>query len=191
MSNQAYESLGRLEVDDVVSRMKNGDESMEALGVTLKLSSTRMRTYTKGIACVTCAIRIAFFSAERQKRGSSQTYHLNAYAYNKHGEVVMMTSDHIHPKAHGGSKEDLKNRQPMCRPCNNRKADSMEGISTIALNAKRKEDSASRLLKAQNSLKALQSGPVLPERELAIARVEKSILKHTNRLAKLNSKVLE
>lgn len=88
-------------------------------------ASMRLRTYTKGTDCVVCGLKGAFFASERQSLQATSKYHYNLYGYNEKGEEVMMTSDHIIPKSKGGVN-GLKNRQPMCYPCNQAKADKHE-----------------------------------------------------------------
>lgn len=48
--------------------------------------------------------------------------HLDLYGYDKEGDLVMVTIDHIKPKSKGGSDE-LDNLQPMCKVCNEKKGD--------------------------------------------------------------------
>jgi len=92
-------------------------------GTKIKISGSRMRTYTKGIHCVHCGIEGHFFSAERQKHGSQRPLHFNFYHRTEDGRLIMMTSDHIVAKARGGAAIALSNRQPMCIDCNSLKAD--------------------------------------------------------------------
>lgn len=49
-------------------------------------------------------------------------YHFNLYGINNSGYEVMMTKDHIIPKARGG-EDRMDNYQPMCQHCNVKKAD--------------------------------------------------------------------
>ena len=92
--------------------------------ITVKVGSPRLRTYLKGICCVTCGLKATHFAIETDNPKANTGYHLNLYASTADGEI-MMTSDHTIPKAKGGSGS-VKNRQPMCRPCNLRKGDKLE-----------------------------------------------------------------
>jgi 5-methylcytosine-specific restriction endonuclease McrA len=47
--------------------------------------------------------------------------HLDLYAYDKEGDLVMITIDHIKPKSKGGS-DDIENLRPHCKPHNEMKA---------------------------------------------------------------------
>lgn len=88
-------------------------------GVLLKLTSNRLKTYLNGITCCHCGVIGEYFAAERQNKGDS--WHLNLYGI-KDGQEILMTSDHIQPKSKDGC-DDLKNRQTLCYPCNQLKAD--------------------------------------------------------------------
>jgi 5-methylcytosine-specific restriction endonuclease McrA len=103
----------------------------------IHISSNRIRTFSKGVTCVRCGIKGAFFAAEvherdikRLKGGVDPTeyrLHLNLYAIEEMtGKEVLMTSDHILPKSRGGG-DGLDNRQPMCVKCNGIKGDKKEG----------------------------------------------------------------
>lgn len=117
----------RLEV--VLDALMSGQQSIRLGNTEVEISSKRMQTYTKGVECVQCGIRGRYWALQRSfsdKPGkqNSERFHLNLFAVNEHGHNIMMTSDHIIPKAGGGS-DDLSNRQPMCEPCNNKKDDKM------------------------------------------------------------------
>lgn len=94
--------------------------------IKVSTGSPRLRTYLKGVTCPICGLSGSFFAVEAVKPTYAD-YHLNLYAMNKHGHEVMMTSDHIHPRSQGGHG-GLKNRQPMCRPCNIAKGDTIQPI---------------------------------------------------------------
>lgn len=85
-----------LEVEPVVSAMKEGRTTFHTTMGKVGISSNRMLTYTKGTSCV----------AIERHRGERR-WHLHLYANN-----VMITSDHILPVALGGGN-GLENRQPM------------------------------------------------------------------------------
>lgn len=87
----------------------------------VRLGSMRLQTFTKGLSCVDCGIEGSVFYLDIDNGGAA---HLNLYAV-VDGKEVMMTSDHIIPKSKGGSDRDLRNRQPMCEPCNRRKGCEM------------------------------------------------------------------
>lgn len=89
-------------------------------GVLCGFGSNRVKTFIKGTSCIDCGISASYFAIQR--RHAYMDYHLNLYALGLHGNEIMMTSDHIQPKSKGGS-DGMFNRQPMCKPCNGRKAD--------------------------------------------------------------------
>lgn len=49
-------------------------------------------------------------------------YHFNLYGIDREGDEVLMTVDHIVPRAHGGASS-LENYQTFCKVCNERKGD--------------------------------------------------------------------
>lgn len=51
--------------------------------------------------------------------------HLDLYAYDHEGDLMMLTIDHIKPKSKGG-KNHIKNYQTMCMLHNHEKSDSYE-----------------------------------------------------------------
>lgn len=94
-------------------------------GNKVKLFSLRLRTFANhGTACVTCGLCGSFFALERHI-GALGRYHFNLYGINESGHEILLTKDHILPKAKGGP-DSLKNMQTMCIICNNEKGDKVE-----------------------------------------------------------------
>jgi hypothetical protein len=79
--------------------------------------------YAKGVSCVSCGVVGKYFIKERL---GIRPFHFNLYGLDSDGKEVLMTVDHIYPRGKGG-KDELSNFQPMCSPCNSRKADNIEG----------------------------------------------------------------
>ena len=76
----------------------------------------------KGTTCVYCGLEGTFFAVERHP--NAMGWHLNLYAVDDIGDEVLMTKDHIVPRAKGGPNT-LDNLQPMCTLCNGDKADTV------------------------------------------------------------------
>lgn len=95
--------------------------------VTIPMGSHRYQLYAeKGVVCTKCGIKGRFFALERGHKDNPQKPHFNLYAIdNRTGKEVMMTKDHIRPRASGG-RNKLSNYQPMCFPCNQRKGANVE-----------------------------------------------------------------
>jgi hypothetical protein len=96
------------------------------------LLSERIRTFRKGVKCVSCGLEAQYCALEqdlkayRTYKGYSK-YHINLYAQDRTGKETLFTSDHIVPKALGGCNCEI-NRQPMCSVCNTKKAHLLPGI---------------------------------------------------------------
>ena len=88
--------------------------------------SARLQTFMRSTTCACCGLQGSFFAKEKHRfanqPGQQTSPHLNLYAV-KDGNEVMMTSDHIIPKANGGALVSKRNRQTLCYTCNQLKAD--------------------------------------------------------------------
>lgn len=128
----AMECVGILQLHEVLPHIGEGgvyaykhDNTL----IGLRTGSLRMRTFAdKGVDCVVCGCKGAFFSVERTVRVNKITHdaevagiwHLNLYGRNKNGNIVLMTHDHIWPTSLGGY-DTIKNTCTMCSNCNNKK----------------------------------------------------------------------
>ena len=98
-------------------------------GDEIKMTSGRYKTFKyTGHVCKKCGLVGKYFAKERHKTRTSEKYHFNLYGIHKHGYEVMLTKDHIKPKAEGG-RDTLMNYQTMCVKCNGRKSDDWNGLS--------------------------------------------------------------
>jgi hypothetical protein len=93
--------------------------------VRVSMGSHRYELFaTKGITCVKCGVVGSFFALERGKKNNPKKFHFNLYGFDENGREVLITKDHIQPRAKGG-KNKLSNYQPMCQPCNQKKGDKL------------------------------------------------------------------
>lgn len=96
-------------------------------GDFIKMCSDRYYTFLKSTQCCFCGIQGQFFRKERHinKKGEplTESFHFNLYAIDSDGQEVLMTKDHIHPKARGG-RNSLSNYQTACATCNELKSAS-------------------------------------------------------------------
>ena len=144
-----YERKGVYSIEEVLAKL--GQEKADFDGDLISVTSLRYQTFAKSLVCVSCGIAGMYFAKERSVkrvkcqrvvtkvdgkrktvmvpppvpfRATSVTWHFNLYAVNFKGEEILMTKDHILPKAKGGG-EHICNMQTMCKPCNGRKSDSL------------------------------------------------------------------
>jgi 5-methylcytosine-specific restriction endonuclease McrA len=99
-------------------------------GDMMKMGSDRYYTFAKTLHCAHCDLVGSFFAKERHinkknNLDNNEPYHFNLYAINEEGNEVLMTKDHIIPKAKGGAN-NIANYQTMCTICNGLKQDSDE-----------------------------------------------------------------
>ena len=76
----------------------------------------------KGVICVKCGLEGIYFGLEATKIDIMKEvpiYHFNLYGIHNIFEV-MLTKDHIYPKALGGT-DDIDNLQVLCILCNEKK----------------------------------------------------------------------
>lgn len=93
-------------------------------GQNVFMGSKRYLNFKRnGLVCVECGLEGTYFALEKHKYQKTPKYHFNLYGKDENGEEVMLTKDHIMPKAKGGTDE-LDNFQPMCAKCNTRKGDN-------------------------------------------------------------------
>lgn len=89
---------------------------IELEGDPVKVYSVRLRCFKEhGITCVFCGLKGEYFAKER--RTSSEPWHLNLYGFTKTGMEVLLTKDHVIPKSKGGPNT-LDNMQTACAICN-------------------------------------------------------------------------
>ena len=79
----------------------------------------RMKLLGRTQVCACCGLKGRYFWLEHS---GCMPPHLNMYAQRKNGKEVLMTMDHILPRAKGGKTEE-KNLQLLCKRCNNLKRD--------------------------------------------------------------------
>lgn len=126
MSKKAKSGRTRLgtytisEVFDYIDASPRNGQRVKFHGHMMHMRCTRLLGFRmNGITCVKCGARGAFFAKERY---NNDPPHLNLYGFDKQGRQLLLTRDHIKPKAKGGTNH-LYNSQTMCLKCNSRKGD--------------------------------------------------------------------
>jgi hypothetical protein len=126
MSSVSIKSYGLQDVlPHIRAAQTGGPERIELDGDLVAVTSVRLRTFAfKGTRCVSCGIDGLHFRKVRTHQSDPRP-HLNLYAAGLSDLIeVLMTKDHIIPRARGGP-DALGNMQTMCFRCNERKGDSM------------------------------------------------------------------
>lgn len=87
----------------------------------VKFGSKRYKVFKqKGLSCISCRATAVIACIDHHL--TEHIAHFNFYGFYDNGEVFLLTMDHIVPKSKGG-KNNINNLQPMCRKCNEQKAD--------------------------------------------------------------------
>jgi 5-methylcytosine-specific restriction endonuclease McrA len=121
-----YERLGTIELNELSTALIAKKSKEKFLGVWCKTNSLRVRVLKNNdYTCQHCGLRGLFAAVERARVQTPHAtpYHLNVYGKNADGVDIMLTHDHVIPRAKGGQSTE-QNGQALCRPCNQLKADS-------------------------------------------------------------------
>ena len=144
-TGRGYERHGIFNLEEV---FLNLGHQVKFNGKIISLTSDRYYLFAQGRVCVKCGLEGLYFAKERSakklmKRNpegkghhavwvrarDGQRWHLNMYALDWDEKLnrwveVLMTKDHIIPRALGGPDE-ASNYQTMCIRCNGSKADKI------------------------------------------------------------------
>lgn len=108
------------EVFEYIDASPKHGQKVKFRGHKMNMRTTRMLSFRlNGIKCVECESQGAFFAKEKY---GEDPPHLNLYGFDKRGNPLLFTRDHIKPKAKGGTNH-LFNSQTMCLHCNGKKSD--------------------------------------------------------------------
>jgi hypothetical protein len=126
--------LGEFKIEEVIPFLTKEDikKEYEYDGVKhlVKMSSQRYFIFRECMNCVACGLQGTRMLLECHP--SDRSPHFNLYG-EEDGKLILMTKDHIHPKAFGG--EDChSNYQTMCIICNNLKGHAnltLEGVKEL------------------------------------------------------------
>lgn len=80
--------------------------------------------YHNGCKCAKCGLEAEFAAIEKEEK-SKDKFHINVYVVDNRGKELMLTKDHIYPRALGGY-DDLCNYQVLCERCNTKKGDGTD-----------------------------------------------------------------
>lgn len=114
-----YTTYGKFDVQSIIELIKSPETHTVLDGHRVSVSGNRLRNFSEhGTDCICCGAKGEYFSLETNSKKPPEGLHLNLYARNKYGDMVMMTKDHKVLKSLGGPNE-LHNYSPMCLACNN------------------------------------------------------------------------
>lgn len=109
------------EVFEYIDASPQHGQRVKFHGHKMNMRTTRLLNFRiNSIECVTCGRLGAFFVKERHENDPP---HLNLYGFDKQGNPLLFTRDHIKPKSKGGTNH-LYNSQTMCLHCNKEKSDA-------------------------------------------------------------------
>lgn len=94
----------------------------------INMKSHRYWTFQQSLSCVCCGITGEVMILERDWPGTNHA-HFNLYAFSRR-KLMLMTKDHIVPKAKGG-QDTFDNYQTMCERCNSIKSDCEITLNTL------------------------------------------------------------
>jgi len=94
----------------------------------VKMSTQRLQLLGRKQKCACCGLEGTYFALEYS--GCVMPPHFNLYGYNRYGHEILLTMDHITPKAAGGATSN-KNLQLLCEPCNQKKRDHVLSLSEL------------------------------------------------------------
>ena len=110
------------EVFDVM--VANGLSATSFHGDFIKFKTLTLMNFRKhGVTCVSCRIEGSIFLKQKHN-DDIRRWHLNLYAKESNGNLILMTRDHIIPISRGG-KDILSNLQTMCQDCNGIKSNRL------------------------------------------------------------------
>jgi 5-methylcytosine-specific restriction endonuclease McrA len=93
-------------------------------GFRVHLDSLRYQVFLRSTVCAHCGLKGTVFLLQQSPGTPPDRAHFNLFGRTPDGTLVMMTKDHIHPRAKGG-KNQIANLQTLCAPCNSKKGKSI------------------------------------------------------------------
>ena len=133
------------------------EEGLEMIGQPVVMFGSKITTNSKrllliknkGQECSCCGAKLSHFHIERQRGDGVGCFILSPYATTSEGKEVLLTWDHIIPKAIGGTDHG-DNSQVMCMRCNNEKGCSIDSFMFQIIERTPHLISAKRMKKALN-----------------------------------------
>lgn len=102
--------------DEIIYHEKDYKDSLKRAGIIKELINR------DGLKCVHCGKIPEYFALAKDK---ANRWHIDLYSEHEN-DHYMYTIDHIYPKSKGG-KNDIENYQLLCKVCNEKKGDNIEG----------------------------------------------------------------
>lgn len=142
-STQALATFSHQEILPLIGKAKTHEptilQASSGERFRVRVNGDKFRLLKKQPTCACCGIMGAIWVMEQPKelQGTDRAV-LNLYGVTKRGRWVLMTKDHIVPRARGG-KNALENYQTMCHACNIIKSD-LEGIPMETIRRARKNE---------------------------------------------------
>jgi hypothetical protein len=130
-------TITRLSLNQTLSHIGGQPWKVNLNGVehTLKTGSQRLQLFKKTQVCACCGIQGRFFRIEHHKGDVAPVINLYGAGGVDNGYVVLMTMDHIIPRAKRGPTT-ADNVQLLCADCNQLKADELISIKDLQKKAR-------------------------------------------------------
>jgi hypothetical protein len=90
-------------LEEVIPYLQTGrDIKLKDIPFKIKTNSVRLRTFLKGLKCVSCGIEGLYFTANAAIQGDRTAHYLALMGVDSQLNEVDLTSDHIRPLSRGG-----------------------------------------------------------------------------------------
>jgi len=125
-----YDTLEILDLERINNEIKNCEGDLIISGFKMNKNSQRYKLFIRDEQkCIVCGAKASFWALQRT--GNAKIPHLNLWGFDKYGNTLLFTKDHIIPKSLGGENK-MDNYQIMCDVCNRKKGNGTPQPHTLS-----------------------------------------------------------